>query len=171
MICDKCGKPILENMDYCLDCKISENPSYIEYQENQESNQVNGELTTELVNTSTDIVQCQCGQYLNLNWESCPQCNIPINVEISPSKKNNSKLYIIIFLVSFALGFFLKIKYYDIFYLVALITIITGKINCPKNDVIEALFWVMIAFLIYWSTTAMLQAACNYGIGIITCVG
>lgn len=193
MNCEKCGKPIPAGIDYCPSCKLAENPNYIKYQEernNKEGNPNNNieiktpistfssteekkEIITEQEKSTEVIVKCQCGQKLEAGWKSCPQCNTPINVEIAtsntnestPLKKENSTIYITIFLACLALGYFLQ----GIFYMVALITIITGKIKCPNSRAIKVLFWLSIlAIVIYAVLIVWLIISC--GMALPSCV-
>jgi len=149
MNCEKCGKPKSENLDYCPTCNAQENN-----------------------NANNIVVKCQCGQKLEENWKFCPKCNAPINVEIintntELTKKDNSQSYIIIFLISIAINFLLNS---NIFFLIALITIVSGKINCPNSKAIKILFWLMMLYAIFLLIITMwLLLVC--GNGISSCPG
>lgn len=148
MNCEKCGKPKSENLDYCPTCNAQENN-----------------------NANNIVVKCQCGQKLEENWKFCPKCNAPINVEIITTNteltKDNSQNYIIIFLISIAINFFLNS---NVFFLIALITIVSGKINYPNNKAIKILFWLMMLYAIFLLIIIMwLLLVC--GKGISSCPG
>ena len=105
-----------------------------------------------------------CGYELNENWNICPNCCKALdnsrftNTETfqqeevlekeekqnTPKSDGNEKIYLIIFLVSIALGAVIE-QIMGICYIVALITIVTGFIKCPHNRAIKVLFWLFVA--------------------------
>jgi len=105
----------------------------------------------------------KCGNQLEEKWQYCPQCNASVNSKIVENKQEeNQKLlensnsteliYVIVFLVNIALAFTIR-SISGIAFIIALITIVTGKIKCPKSKTINALFWVfligIVVFMIY----------------------
>ena len=159
MNCKKCGKQIPGDIDCCTDCKDED------------------EKKTEIEAAKTVVV-------------ICPQCNTPINVEITggtkttpvkseptptqseptPVKSEHSKIYIIIFSVSLALFFLIG----GIGLLIALVTIITGKINCPQSRAIKILFWLYLAAIAAYAIFIMVIMAICFGSASATinsCIG
>lgn len=143
MYCEKCGKVIQENFGYCDSCKNQVIPG---------DKNIDNNILTDTINTV--VVRCQCGQKLEANWQVCPQCNTPITVKITTAqvqiseKKENSLIYIIIFLACIILGSLFKEKLGGVLYFIALVTMVTAKINCPNSRAIKVLFWLMIFYII-----------------------
>ena len=97
-----------------------------------------------------------CGQEINQDWNFCPNCKTPITAKIenenheinkqnSTKENNNAYIYITIYTVSMITFFLLG---YSLFYLIALVSIIAGKIYCPKNVLIKVLFYITIILMI-----------------------
>ena len=103
----------------------------------------------------------KCGYELNENWKACPMCcsiledknvgneNIENKQELN-DYKGMSIVYIIVFLISFVymiLNWEIKIPY-----TIALISIVLGFINDPKNKIIKILLLLFVLFSIslFW---------------------
>jgi uncharacterized membrane protein YvbJ len=185
MKCEKCGKPIPEGIDYCPSCSLAENSSYIKYMEEKNNKEETKEKVGEVYIPDAEsdevkkespaegasfIVYCECGQKLDPNWKVCPKCGKPVSLEIQakdakPVDSGSATIYIIISIASFAVGWFVT----PFGFLVALITIIAGRIACPNNTAVKVLFWVMIVcFVLYviflmWMMVLCTQAAQSCG--------
>ena len=141
MNCEKCGNPIPENIDYCSACSLAENPNYIKYLEEQKQKENN-----EINNNEQELKTQTTSETSIINAEKSPSTKTT-----APTKNKSASIYIIIFLVSTFLWFFLdflRIGFNWIFFIVALITIITGKINCPNSREIKLLFWILIGLFV-----------------------
>ena len=96
----------------------------------------------------------KCGFEIRDGWKFCPKCkanlkmgNIETNKEIIDEKikkdRRNALICIFIFLIStFAL--FTVNKYSTLFFLISLITIVTGFIKYRNNIIIKILFWMFL---------------------------
>ena len=139
MKCEKCGNIIEDKYIWCPVCGAKK----------PKDNTVDSE---EAINNSL-AVYCQCGQKLKSGWKFCPNCKVPIFFEIKTEQKKANK-YLIIYAFSvgvYILSSFIPYMFYfsKIALLVGLVTIITGKIKCPKSVIIKVLFWVTLAYVIY----------------------
>ena len=217
MNCEKCGKLLLEHLDYCPSCKFQEEFGEMTSAKIQKKPPITGNPRS-VKNDKLEILVCQCGQKLESNWRFCPKCNTPtetihtinsnntindmktaddtntINSETEddketpsvvtlheiiqntlrrtgiknpfavnsdtdvPPSNSNPKIYITIFCVSLCLGFFLPYisllldfhfsgPFFLFCFLIALITIITGKIKCPEDKTIKDLFYISLVVL------------------------
>ena len=99
----------------------------------------------------------KCGEKLNKNWKYCPKCKNILNsktiemneekiIESKRKEENNSIICIIIFFIGLLGLFTTKLK--GIFFLMSLISIVTGFIKCPNSKFIKTLFWVFLIFII-----------------------
>ena len=122
----------------------------------------------------------KCGEKLNDNWKYCPKCKNILNGEtiemneekIIESKRKESKesiIYIVIFFIGL-LGLFTSESAKGIFFLMSLISIVTGFIKCPNNKFIKVLFWLFLICIILYIifiivlvfTCANAVVNCNY---------
>lgn len=195
MICEKCGKPIPNGYHYCPACKLAEDPEYLKYKESINNSQnitkvqspnvtslVNGKNITYIKPTTEPIVQnevfvkCQCGQKLEPGWKFCPQCKIPITVEISSNVENkeettkeNVGIYVAIFFSCIILSFIIR-KYNYFFYVFALGTLVTALIKYPNSKAIKTLFAAISGMLVlYILAIVFLIASCASAAS--SCVG
>lgn len=107
------------------------------------------------VETKEKVVYCSCGQKLEVGWNFCPSCKRKNTDELVEVKNNeqdeqlvqdNSIIYILIFVIGIVCSWCF---YNPLGYLIALVSIVTGKIKCPNSVAIKVLFWLMIIFLIF----------------------
>ena len=155
-VCKKCGKNFSEEYKTVnsLETQIVNENNSKQFEENIQTN--NNEMNLENNTNNSFAVYCQCGQKLEQNWKFCPKCKSPITIEIKSTtnveqskniKDGNAIIYVSIFVISIACSYFLQFSW---FFLVAIITIITGKIKCPNNKAIKVLFWLTILFIILY---------------------
>ena len=158
MNCEKCGKIIPENIDYCPSCKAKENLELMKSGKDGWTVNKEPDISTEKIQdapiqpqeTASIVVRCQCGQELEANWKFCPKCNSPINVEITSEtpaeEKNNdgAHIFIIIFIILVGAGF-CGVPFAP---LGALLVIITAYIKYPKNRTIKILFWLYLFLIV-----------------------
>lgn len=106
----------------------------------------------------------KCGYALRDNWNVCPKCSQPIirktqtansdNIHIDAQIKSGDnkqiknegdegKAYLIIFIVSLILGVLFKPIRIEAF-VILLISVVTGYMNCPKNLMIKIIFWLTL---------------------------
>lgn len=152
--CKKCGKKFKEefNTTNSLDMNVNEDRKNKDNSRQVEKDNQNSRAETNSENNTNNsfAVYCQCGQRLEPNWKFCPKCKSPITVEIKGEidtkgdkniKDGNAYLYIAIYVISIACGYFLKFNWS---FLIAIITIITGEIKYPDNKAIKILFGLTI---------------------------
>lgn len=113
----------------------------------------------------------KCGEKLDENWKYCPKCKNALGSEtiemnenvIIESKKRESKesiIYIVIFFIGL-LGLFTFESASGIFFLISLISIVTGFIKCPNNKLIKILFWLFfICIVLYIIFIIVMMLAC-----------
>ena len=96
----------------------------------------------------------KCGEKINDNWKYCPKCKNILNSEttemneqkIIEFKKKETKeaiVYSVLFFIGL-LGLFTFKSVKGIFFLISLISIVTGFIKCPNNKFIKILFWLFL---------------------------
>lgn len=122
----------------------------------------------------------KCGEKINDNWKYCPKCKNILNSEtiemneqnIIESKRKETKeaiVYIVLFFIGL-LGLFTSESAKGIFFLISLISIVTGFIKCSNNKFIKILFWLfliciaiyIIFIIVLVFTCANAVANCNY---------
>ena len=122
----------------------------------------------------------KCGEKVKEEWKYCPKCKSILNCQtvekneekIIEAKKQESKeaiIYIVIFFVG-VLGLFVCESVKGIFFLISLISIVTGFIKCSNNKFIKLLFWLFLIFIIIYIifiivlvfTCSNAVANCNY---------
>ena len=122
----------------------------------------------------------KCGEKLNEKWIFCPKCKNILSSEtvemseekIIEAKKKETKeaiIYIVAFFVGL-LGLFTSESVKGIFFLISLISIVTGFIKCSNNKFIKVLFWLFLIFIFIYIifiivlvfTCANAVANCNY---------
>lgn len=101
-----------------------------------------------------------CREKLKEGWNYCPKCKNILNAEtiemdeekIIKSKKKELKESIIYIIIFFAgmLGIFISKSAKGIFFIVSLISIVTGLIRCPNSIFIKILFWLYLIGLIFY---------------------
>ncbi len=139
--CGKCGKKIKLGCNFCNNC----------------GNKLIGENISSY--NESLVVYCECGQKLESGWKFCSNCQRPITVEIRNEKKsvnekqNDANIYLLIYAISvgvYMFGGLIPFVSYSssLCGLVALVTIITGKIKCPNSVIIKVLFWITIVYII-----------------------
>jgi len=90
MNCEKCGKILLEHLDYCPSCKFQEDLGETQSMQIQKNTPIIDNHRPIETNNSK-LVTCQCGQKLEPNWRFCPKCNTPTTINpINDSKSTNS---------------------------------------------------------------------------------
>lgn len=159
MKCEYCGEENLENSSFCKECgKELKKENNKEQDTNNDNIQTkNNDVVLENPSTNNTVTFCcKCGQKLKSDWKICPNCKTPITIEIKNStnetqntnvKNGNSAIYVAITIISIVVSYLLDFPFG---YLIALITIITGKIKCPTSKVINVLFLLIITlFIIY----------------------
>lgn len=96
----------------------------------------------------------KCGEEINENWKYCPKCkaylqngNIEINKEVilaqNKKEKKNSLICLCIFFIGI-IGLFTVDTYKGFFFLMSLISIVTGFIKYQNNKLIKVLFWLFL---------------------------
>ena len=184
MNCEKCGKQIPEHLDYCPSCKLQEvfgQGQDVEVQDvevQKEARVTNNRKPVK--HDEPTLLRCRCGQRLIPAWTFCPKCDIPINrkekvvKDMDPSyiaREDEitfaTKLYLIIFSISFSFGgLTFEIGFFPAFsalwFLIALITIMAGKIHCPDNKIIKVCFWLyLIAIIVIIVHILFIVALCR----------
>lgn len=140
MNCLKCGKPISENDKYCSEC-ISEE----KLNTNEELRELNNRVILDL-NSDVDEnykKQCyKCGQKLQSDWMFCPNCKARIEKENKKEVNNRSKIEkpLVWYFISIAACFILPLKL--VWILLSQLSIVTGKIKYPNNEIINVIFVV-----------------------------
>lgn len=158
-ICPKCGK--------IVDTKNNLEPTIITEQKEPVLESVEKKENSE---NQEYLNNCpQCNQKLEKNWNYCSNCGYIIKVEKKEIQKEETKkqpketsekalLYIVLYIMSMIFGF----TFSPYGWIIAIIIIITGKINCPKNWVISFFFWVTIILLVIGIiNTIMLMIVCQ----------
>ena len=101
----------------------------------------------------------KCWKKIDENWKYCPQCRNILNestietdkVKIIENQKKESKeayIYIVVFLLGIIGLLSVKDAARGVFFLVSLISIVTGFIKCPNNNTVKILFWLFLTFVI-----------------------
>ncbi|MDD2434701.1 MAG: hypothetical protein PHO63_00400 [Bacilli bacterium] len=170
MNCEKCGKQIPKNLNYCPSCSLAENSNYQQYLKEQNKKDNNGEIKPEQAVASTVVVTCQCGQKLEANSKVCPQCNAPINVSTnSNDNKKGVRIHLAIFFISIGVGLIIE---NIIPFIAALMTMINALIEFPESKVIKLIFWLYIIINVLFTLYIILIVAMCVGGGgaiIATC--
>lgn len=124
----------------------------------------------------------KCGERIDENWKYCPNCktslqegNIEVNEDKAIKKKSNEKteviIYTCLFLVGIA-GLFISNNYENIFFLISLISIVTGFIRCRNSRLIKVLFWLfLLAIVLYFIAFIVLMYACSSVASSWNCFG
>ena len=113
----------------------------------------------------------KCENKVNDDWKYCPKCQNILNaetkevdetkiIEKKEKEKKDELIYIIIFLVSTTCLFAFD-RLSLLFFLISLITIVTGFIKCPNSKIIKIFFWLFLSFvLLYVLFLIMLMFTC-----------
>lgn len=108
-------------------------------------------------------VHCKkCGKNLKSDWNYCPYCQYPVSSDTSEGKKvNGSKNVDIIyaFVYSLFIILFLLFGFNLLFFICALVTIVTAKISYPDSLLLTLIFWISIAlcaFIIFYVIISMI---------------
>ncbi len=113
----------------------------------------------------------KCGVKIEKNWEYCPNCrenllneNIETNketiIEKTDKDKTNSMICIFVFLINI-IALFTMDHYNGIFFILALISIVTGFIKYPNSKIIKVLFWLfLIGVILYVLLIIVLLITC-----------
>lgn len=151
MKCNICGKEIKEG-SLCKEC-FKKREEYLKYQKEK-----NDHLKKKIVPSNN---YCECGEQLDQTWNYCPKCKRALkdnlivdnngNIE-NAEEKNRATIYLVIYVVSAVLGFIFDEGF---LFLISLIVIITGKINCPKSRAINILFWVTLFIIVLYVILVM----------------
>ncbi len=124
----------------------------------------------------------KCGFNIEKNWKYCPKCkanlqngNIEINKEVmieqQKKEKKNSLICLCIFFIGI-IGLFTIDNYKGLFFLVSLISIVTGYIKCQNNKLIKILFWLfLISVIMYFLLIIVIIFTCANTISKWDCSG
>lgn len=102
----------------------------------------------------------KCGEKLNADWKYCPKCKNILNsediemneekiIELKRKELKTSMICIVIFFIGL-LGLSIFKSSAGIFFLMSLISIVTGFIKCPNNKFIKVLFWLFLFSVILY---------------------
>ncbi len=106
-------------------------------------------------------VYCKnCRNQVKEDWKYCPNCKANLQngnietdekviIEQNEKDKKNSLICICIFLIS-TLLLFITNKYAIVFFLISLISIVTGFIKYPNNKIIKVFFWLFLIGIIFY---------------------
>lgn len=104
-------------------------------------------------------LKCEnCGHIIKEGEETCPNCSAAIENKMEKGRATDGKeaVYIIVFLVSFAVGFFAEVVMGQIgngligfiCFILSLVTIVAGYFKYPESKAIKVLFWLFAAFVV-----------------------
>lgn len=166
MKCNNCGYELNDNWNVCPNCGASTDGV----------NSVNNSTGTNTEkNKQVDITKNQEGQNVELQSTAVPNSPAPNPAEKTPSGNNidEEKIYLIVYLVGFFAGaIFSPIRWFA--FLVAIASIVTGFIRCPKSTLIKIFFWITVALVALWIIyiIAILVMCASFGSAVSsTCMG
>lgn len=90
----------------------------------------------------------KCGEKTSDSWKYCPNCRNVLNSENKETNEQNTKskeaiVYIVLFFIGL-IGIYAFRYAKGAFFLISLISIVTGYIRCPDNKIIKIIFWLFL---------------------------
>lgn len=121
----------------------------------------------------------RCYTKLEEDWKNCPKCSAIIkeeNIEYEEEKvkelekkeKKRAVIYFLVFLLFFICMVLLN-NVGGIFFVISLITIVAGYINCPNSKLIKIAFWTFL-ILVVLSFIAMIILLIMCGQMFVGCI-
>lgn len=172
--CEYCGANIITGLKCCPVCKTKLSLNTVSMNKNVNMNEEDENIKIDTYLDEQDRIDEQigvnelkcnkCGQAIESDWEICPTCGNSIAKEERQDDDNSKEVIFVVLYIAFLLT---TLVTGPISLVASLVIAITGKLSCPKSNLMTVIFALSISLfvgaLIFVALTIYTCLTCNVG--------